>query len=97
MKPVNGLPSTSEIKSSDLIPVLIISLFSDFQQVKCGVFFSFKTTHDVVMVFVRVSLGSTPLGCYKKLIEYYQQGQISFQYVKTFNMDEYVGEWIFYF
>ncbi|KAG7244920.1 hypothetical protein INR49_024317 [Caranx melampygus] len=35
--------------------------------------------------------GSTPLGCYKKLIEYYKNGDISFQYVKTFNMDEYVG------
>lgn len=35
-------------------------------------------------------LGSTPLGMYKKLIEYYQQGRISFKYVKTFNMDEYV-------
>uniref|UniRef100_A0A8C2C8Z5 Glucosamine-6-phosphate isomerase n=1 Tax=Cyprinus carpio TaxID=7962 RepID=A0A8C2C8Z5_CYPCA len=35
--------------------------------------------------------GSTPLGCYKKLIEYHKKGEISFQYVKTFNMDEYVG------
>uniref|UniRef100_A0A3P9C083 Glucosamine-6-phosphate deaminase 1 n=1 Tax=Maylandia zebra TaxID=106582 RepID=A0A3P9C083_9CICH len=35
--------------------------------------------------------GSTPLGCYKKLIEYYKNGDLSFQYVKTFNMDEYVG------
>ncbi|CAF99071.1 unnamed protein product, partial [Tetraodon nigroviridis] len=35
--------------------------------------------------------GSTPLGCYKKLIEYYKNGEVSFQYVKTFNMDEYVG------
>lgn len=35
-------------------------------------------------------LGGTPLGMYKKLIEYYQQGKISFKYVKTFNMDEYV-------
>ncbi|XP_068596370.1 glucosamine-6-phosphate isomerase 1 isoform X1 [Brachionichthys hirsutus] len=35
--------------------------------------------------------GSTPLGCYKKLIEYYKNGELSFQYVKTFNMDEYVG------
>lgn len=35
--------------------------------------------------------GSTPLGCYKKLIEFYKNGEISFQFVKTFNMDEYVG------
>lgn len=39
-----------------------------------------------------LSSGSTPMGCYKKLIEYYKMGQISFQYVKTFNMDEYVGK-----
>ncbi|TKC42669.1 hypothetical protein EI555_020838 [Monodon monoceros] len=36
-------------------------------------------------------LGSTPLGCYKKLIEYHKNGDLSFKYVKTFNMDEYVG------
>uniref|UniRef100_A0ABI8AIC2 Glucosamine-6-phosphate isomerase n=2 Tax=Felidae TaxID=9681 RepID=A0ABI8AIC2_FELCA len=35
--------------------------------------------------------GSTPIGCYKKLIEYYKNGDLSFKYVKTFNMDEYVG------
>ncbi|MBN3277204.1 GNPI1 isomerase, partial [Polyodon spathula] len=35
--------------------------------------------------------GSTPLGCYKKLIEYFKKGELSFKYVKTFNMDEYVG------
>lgn len=38
----------------------------------------------------RFHQGGTPLGMYKKLIEYYQQGKISFKYVKTFNMDEYV-------
>ncbi|XP_057312519.1 glucosamine-6-phosphate isomerase 2-like [Hydractinia symbiolongicarpus] len=35
--------------------------------------------------------GSTPLGMYKKLIEFYKAGNLSFKYVKTFNMDEYVG------
>ncbi|XP_011498461.1 PREDICTED: glucosamine-6-phosphate isomerase isoform X2 [Ceratosolen solmsi marchali] len=35
--------------------------------------------------------GGTPLGMYKKLIEYYKAGKISFKYVKTFNMDEYVN------
>lgn len=35
--------------------------------------------------------GSTPLGTYKKLIEFYKEGTVSFKYVKTFNMDEYVG------
>lgn len=36
--------------------------------------------------------GSTPLGMYNKLIEFYKLGNISFKYVKTFNMDEYVGK-----
>ena len=35
--------------------------------------------------------GSTPLGTYQKLIEFYQKGYISFKHVVTFNMDEYVG------
>ncbi|XP_046394092.1 glucosamine-6-phosphate isomerase isoform X1 [Ischnura elegans] len=35
--------------------------------------------------------GGTPLGMYKKLIEFHKKGLISFKYVKTFNMDEYVG------
>lgn len=40
--------------------------------------------------FFSYYVGGTPLGMYKKLISYYQQGKISFKYVKTFNMDEYV-------
>lgn len=35
--------------------------------------------------------GGTPLKMYKKLIEMYQAGKISFKHVVTFNMDEYVG------
>lgn len=35
--------------------------------------------------------GSTPLGTYLKLIEYYQKGEVTFKNVVTFNMDEYVG------
>lgn len=35
--------------------------------------------------------GSTPLGIYKKLIEFQNQGLVSFKHVVTFNMDEYVG------
>lgn len=45
----------------------------------------------VVTSFLLRLTGSTPLGCYQKLIEYYKNGDLSFQYVKTFNMDEYVG------
>ena len=35
--------------------------------------------------------GSTPLGTYKKLIELYTSGKVSFKNVVTFNMDEYLG------
>ena len=36
-------------------------------------------------------VGSTPLGTYKKLIELVKANELSFKYVITFNMDEYVG------
>lgn len=32
---------------------------------------------------------------YKKLIEFHRAGKVSFKYVKTFNMDEYVGKIVF--
>lgn len=35
--------------------------------------------------------GSSPLGMYKALIKHYQEKNVSFQNVVTFNMDEYVG------
>jgi len=35
--------------------------------------------------------GGTPEGTYKKLIGFYNKGEVSFKYVTTFNMDEYVG------
>ena len=35
--------------------------------------------------------GGTPLSTYKALIELYNAGEVSFQHVVTFNMDEYVG------
>ena len=43
-----------------------------------------------IQVYIFV-LGSTPLKMYAKLVEYYKAGKVSFKYVKTFNMDEYVG------
>lgn len=35
--------------------------------------------------------GSTPLSVYRKLIEIYKRGNVSFENVVTFNMDEYVA------
>ncbi|KAL1529114.1 hypothetical protein AB1Y20_000074 [Prymnesium parvum] len=35
--------------------------------------------------------GSSPLLCYKHLVDSFKAGKVSFQYVVTFNMDEYCG------
>lgn len=35
--------------------------------------------------------GSSPIGMYRELVKAYQEGQVSFRHVITFNMDEYVG------
>lgn len=35
--------------------------------------------------------GSSPLGMYRRLVELYKEGKVSFKHVVTFNMDEYVG------
>jgi len=50
----------------------------------------FNPTADNLFV-LGLPTGGTPLGMYRKLIEYYQKGLISFKHVRTFNMDEYVG------
>ena len=38
-----------------------------------------------------LATGSTPIGCYKNLIDSYQAGEISFAEVTSFNLDEYIG------
>jgi len=38
-----------------------------------------------------LATGSTPVGMYHQLIKMYQNKEIDFEQVKTFNLDEYVG------
>jgi len=38
-----------------------------------------------------LATGSTPEGLYQRIIEKYKQGDVSFENVTTFNLDEYVG------
>lgn len=38
-----------------------------------------------------LATGSTPIGIYQKLVEWYQKGDIDFSNVKTVNLDEYKG------
>ncbi len=50
----------------------------------------FQPTEDKLFV-LGLPTGSSPLGVYKKLIEYHKAGKVSFRNVVTFNMDEYIG------
>ena len=38
-----------------------------------------------------LATGSSPIGMYEKLIEMYEKGEISFENVVTYNLDEYLG------
>lgn len=40
---------------------------------------------------IGLATGSTPEGMYAQLVNWYEKGDIDFQYVKTFNLDEYYG------
>ena len=51
---------------------------------------SFQPTAEKPFV-LGLPTGSTPIPTYQALIQLYQQGDVSFQHVVTFNMDEYVG------
>ncbi|WP_330926680.1 glucosamine-6-phosphate deaminase [Candidatus Sororendozoicomonas aggregata] len=51
---------------------------------------AFSPTQDRPFV-LGLPTGSTPLATYKTLIALYQSGEVSFEHVVTFNMDEYVG------
>lgn len=62
--------------------------------ISCFISFLLYTIQYICSYFVLgLPTGSTPLGMYRELIEFHKQGKVSFRYVKTFNMDEYVGEW----
>jgi len=51
---------------------------------------TFKPTKERPFV-LGLPTGSTPIPIYKRLVQYYKDGQLSFEHVVTFNMDEYVG------
>lgn len=47
-----------------------------------------KSKHNSVL---GLATGSTPLGCYQELVRMYQNGEIDFSNITTFNLDEYYG------
>ena len=38
-----------------------------------------------------LATGSTPIGAYKQLVEWYEKGDLDFARVSTYNLDEYRG------
>jgi len=42
-------------------------------------------------IVLGLATGTTPIPLYKNLIKAYLHNQVSFKYVKTFNLDEYIG------
>jgi glucosamine-6-phosphate deaminase len=74
-----------------------VLIYSDYDEIsdKAAIFIrdkinKFSPTENKPFV-LGLPTGSTPIGVYKKFIEFYNQGSISFKNVVTFNMDEYVG------
>jgi len=64
---------------AELVSAYVIKKITDFQPTK------------VKPYVLGLPTGSTPMACYKKLVEAHKAGRISFEHVVTFNMDEYCG------
>lgn len=63
--------------------------YADMSKKAASIFFSQITLKpDSVL---GLATGSTPIGTYKALIEWYEKGELDFSQVKTANLDEYVG------
>lgn len=96
--PVSGQLNTSETGSSSSNLLQTDTLLWVYPQVNSLPFTVFLAVAVFVISLALIRLdsgfvsGSTPYGCYQKLIEFHRSGDLSFKYVKTFNMDEYVGE-----
>lgn len=79
------------------MPVRISKFRPDYRRDElCSPFYITRYDYNELYLFhsyfvLGLPTGSTPLGMYRKLIEYHKAGKVSFKYVKTFNMDEYVG------
>ena len=93
--PVNGLRNMyeKEFYNFNRQAIGILCLVYPLVIINFNIFLLYKKLRTFHLCVLIISLvGSTPLGMYKKLIEFHKKGELSFKYVETFNMDEYVGE-----
>lgn len=69
--------------------VVIVKDYQEMSKRAAEIFYDLMKAQEEVVF--GLATGSTPLGLYKNLIELYRKGEISFQKVKAFNLDEYCG------
>lgn len=96
MKWPRGQQSMWPRESETFIPVRSGHSFWDCQRVRISTlnynWWKINGSSNHFTSFKYCVLGGTPLGMYKKLVELFKAGKVSFKYVITFNMDEYVGK-----
>ena len=71
-----GLAPGSLLQVAELTAEHVVKRISDF-----------KPTAERPFV-LGLPTGSTPLMTYKKLVQFFKQGKVTFEHVVTFNMDE---------
>lgn len=69
--------------------ILTFQTNEELDQIGAGIFASLIQTNPNAVL--GLATGSTPIGIYQKLIGLNEKGYVSFQNVRTFNLDEYVG------
>ncbi|KAJ2399155.1 Glucosamine-6-phosphate isomerase (Glucosamine-6-phosphate deaminase) (GNPDA) (GlcN6P deaminase), partial [Coemansia sp. RSA 2530] len=68
-------------------PLLRFCLIAEYIKERIN---QFKPTEERPFV-IGLPTGSSPIGVYKRLVQLYNDGKLSFKNVVSFNMDEYVG------
>ncbi len=75
--------------ASQQIKIISVQNYQEMSSVAAQlVLYAIKTKPTTVL---GLATGSTPIGLYEHLINDYKQHQTSFEQVKTFNLDEYIG------
>lgn len=69
--------------------ILRVKNYDDMSEKACSILVD-KINNSAQPV-IGLATGSTPEGLYKKLIEEYSRGNVSFKQTTTFNLDEYIG------
>lgn len=69
--------------------VIVVKDYERLSEVAAGIIA--KIIIEKPTAVLGLATGTSPIGTYKKLIEYYENGLLSFAKVNTVNLDEYVG------